>query len=58
MKIAVSEEFSMQKCIYTNKRYRPESFITSVLNVAVVCMLVTDIPSVLSAERELYKDRY
>ena len=48
----------MQKCIYTHKRYRPESFITSVLNVAVVCMLVTDIPSVLSAERELYNDRY
>mgnify|MGYP001156793648 FL=1 len=48
----------MQKCIYTNKLYRPESFITSVLSLAVVCMLVTDIPSVLSAEREPYNDRY
>ena len=48
----------MPKCIYTNKRYRPESFITSVLSLAVVCILTTDIPSVLSAEREPYNDRY
>ena len=48
----------MLKCIYTNKRYRPVSFITSVLSLAVVCMLTTDIPSVLSAERETYNDRY
>ena len=48
----------MPKCIYTNKRYRPVSFITSVLSLAVVCMLTTDIPSALSAEREPYNDRY
>ena len=39
LKTVVSKEFSMPKCIYTNKRYRPVSFITSVLSVAVVCML-------------------
>ena len=48
----------MPKCIYTNKRYRPVSFITSVLSLAVVCILTTDIPSALSAEREPYNDRY
>ena len=48
----------MPKCIYINKRYRPVSFITSVLGLAVVCILTTDIPSALSAERELYNDRY
>ena len=48
----------MLKCIYTNKRYRPVSFITSVLSLAVVCILTTDIPSALSAEREPYNDRY
>ena len=48
----------MPKCIYTNKHYRTVSFITSVLSLAVVCMLTTHIPSVLSMERELYNDRY
>ena len=48
----------MPNRIFTSTRYKPVSFISSVLSLAVVCILITDIPSVLSAEREPYDDRY
>ena len=48
----------MPSYIYINTRYRLKSFITTALSVAAICMLITSIPSVFSAEREPYDDRY
>lgn len=48
----------MPNRIFTSTCYKTVSFMTSVIGLAVVCILLTDVPSVLSAERELYDDRY